>query len=100
MAALSLCDFSIDRFIFAGFPPRKSPQRERFMEKFSHETVPIVLMDTPYRMTKLLQEVQSTFGKQQQILLACDLTLKKEMVFRAVSEISYPGSEDRSGSLS
>ena len=52
------------------------------MEKFSHETVPIVLMDTPYRMTKLLQEVQSTFGKQQQILLACDLTLKKEMVFR------------------
>jgi 16S rRNA (cytidine1402-2'-O)-methyltransferase len=82
MAALSVCDFSIDRFIFAGFPPRKSPQRERFMEKFSHEIVPIVLMDTPYRMTKLLQEVQSVFGKQQQILLACDLTLKKEMVFR------------------
>lgn len=82
MAALSLCDFSIDRFIFAGFPPQKNPQREKFMEKFSHETVPVVLMDTPYRMTKLLQEVQSAFGKQQQILLACDLTLKKETVLR------------------
>jgi 16S rRNA (cytidine1402-2'-O)-methyltransferase len=88
MAALSLCDFSIDRFIFAGFPPRKNPQRERFLEKFAHETVPVVLMDTPYRMTKLLQEVQSVFGKQQQILLACDLTLKKEIVFRGrVGEI-------------
>ena len=52
------------------------------MEKFSHETIPVVLMDTPYRMTKLLQEVQSVFGKQQQILLACDLTLKKERVLR------------------
>ncbi|MBW6467138.1 MAG: 16S rRNA (cytidine(1402)-2'-O)-methyltransferase [Brevefilum sp.] len=82
MAALSLCDFSIDRFIFAGFPPRKSQQREGFLANFSHETVPIVLMDTPYRLTKLLQEVQSVFGKQQQILLACDLTLKTEAIFR------------------
>jgi 16S rRNA (cytidine1402-2'-O)-methyltransferase len=82
MAALSLCDFSIDHFFFAGFPPRKSPQREGFLEKFSHETVPVVLMDTPYRMTKLLQEVQFVFGKEQQILLACDLTLKKEMILR------------------
>jgi 16S rRNA (cytidine1402-2'-O)-methyltransferase len=82
MAALSLCDFSIDRFIFAGFPPRKSQQREGFLAIFSQETVPLVLMDTPYRLTKLLQEVQSVFGKQQQILLACDLTLKTEAIFR------------------
>jgi 16S rRNA C1402 (ribose-2'-O) methylase RsmI len=39
-------------------------------------------MDTPYRLTKLLTEVQSVFGKNQQILLACDLTLKKEGIYR------------------
>ena len=39
-------------------------------------------MDTPYRLTKLLEEIVVHFGKKQDILLACDLTLKKEAVFR------------------
>ena len=82
MAALSLCDFPIDRFIFSGFPPRKSQQREGFLQKYTAETVPVILMDTPYRLTKLLEEVLTVFGKHQEILLACDLTQKKEAVFR------------------
>ncbi len=82
MAALSLCDFSIDRFLFAGFPPRKTEHRLSFLCKLSHESVPVVLMDTPYRLTKLLTEAESVFGKNQDILLACDLTQKKEAVFR------------------
>ena len=82
MAALSLCDFSIDRFVFAGFPPCKSQLREGFLAKYKTESVPVILMDTPYRLTKLLEEVQSVYGKHQDILLACDLTLRKEAVFR------------------
>ncbi|MDY6846487.1 MAG: 16S rRNA (cytidine(1402)-2'-O)-methyltransferase [Chloroflexota bacterium] len=88
MSALSLCDFSIERFIFAGFPPRKSGQREGFLSKFRNETIPVILMDTPYRMDKLLDEVQNVFGKNQDILLACDLTQRTEAIFRGpVSEI-------------
>jgi 16S rRNA (cytidine1402-2'-O)-methyltransferase len=88
MAALSLCDFSIERFIFAGFPPRKSEQREGFLAKYRTESVPVILMDTPYRLNKLLGEVESIFGKNQDILLACDLTQRKEAIFRGpVSEI-------------
>jgi 16S rRNA (cytidine1402-2'-O)-methyltransferase len=87
-SALSLCDFSIERFIFAGFPPRKSEQREGFLAKYRNESVPVVLMDTPYRLTKLLEEVAAIFGKKQDILLACNMTLKKEAIFRgSVSEI-------------
>ncbi len=82
MAALSLCDFPIDRFVFAGFPPRKSEHREGFLAKYKSETVPVILMDTPYRLTKLLEEVGSVFGKYQDLLLACDLTLKKEAIYR------------------
>ncbi len=82
MTAISLCDFSIDRFVFAGFPPRKNEHREGFLAKYKNETIPVILMDTPYRMTKLLGEVASIFGKTQDILLACDLTQKKEAVFR------------------
>jgi 16S rRNA (cytidine1402-2'-O)-methyltransferase len=90
MAALSLCDFSIDRFVFAGFPPVKSHLRLGFIAKYKYETVPVILMDTPYRLTKLLSEVQSVFGKHQDILLACDLTSKKEAVFRGRIEDILP----------
>ena len=82
MTALSLCDFSIDRFIFAGFPPQKSPERQKFLRKYQNETIPVILMDTPYRLTKLLTEVQAIFGKGQDILLTCDLTQKTEAIFR------------------
>jgi 16S rRNA (cytidine1402-2'-O)-methyltransferase len=88
MAALSLCDFPITRFVFAGFPPRKTERREPFLADYKSIKVPLILMDTPYRLTKLLEEVQSVFGKHQQILLACDMTLKKESIYRGtVSEI-------------
>jgi 16S rRNA (cytidine1402-2'-O)-methyltransferase len=82
MTALSLCDFSIDQFIFAGFPPQKSPERQNFLKKYQNETIPVLLMDTPYRLTKLLTEIQDIFGKGQDILLACDLTQKTEAIFR------------------
>jgi len=82
MAALSLCDFSIDRFIFAGFPPRKTQHREGFLKKYASETIPIILMDTPYRLTKLLTEVMNVFGNHQEILLACDMTLQTEAIYR------------------
>jgi 16S rRNA (cytidine1402-2'-O)-methyltransferase len=88
MAAPSLCDFPIDRFIFVGFPPRKRPERESFLQKYVGQTTPLILMDTPYRLTKLLTEVQSLFGKGTDILLACDMTQKKETVFRgSIQEI-------------
>jgi 16S rRNA C1402 (ribose-2'-O) methylase RsmI len=39
-------------------------------------------------LTKLLEEVAAIFGKNQDILLACDMTLKKEAILRGpVSEI-------------
>lgn len=82
MAALSLCDFSIDRFVFAGFPPRKTQRREGFLEKYATETIPVILMDTPYRLTKLLTEVRNVFGDHQEILLACDMTLRTEAIYR------------------
>jgi 16S rRNA (cytidine1402-2'-O)-methyltransferase len=88
LAALSLCDFPIDRFVFAGFPPRKSPERESFLKKYLGQTTPLILMDTPYRLTKLLTEVQSLFGKGTDILLACDMTQKKETIYRgAIQEV-------------
>ena len=88
MATLSIMDFKLDRFLFAGFLPRESEQRKKELLRLKGLHMPIILMDTPYRLTKLLDEVGLVFGKGQQATLACDLTLSSENIFRGnIAEI-------------
>lgn len=87
-AALSLLPIPLTSFYFAGFLPRETAARSRKLSELKSINVPIVLMDTPYRLGKLLDETISAFGKNQAALLACDLTLPSEMVLRgSLSEI-------------
>ena len=81
MAALSLCPFDMETFTFLGFLPPKTEQRSAVLQKHKISDSPIILMDTPYRLTKLLDEVSKTFGQQQQIFLALDLTLPSEAAY-------------------
>jgi len=55
--ALALSGFSHDKFNFYGFAPRKSPERERGILDFIRCSKTSILMDTPYRMEKLLGEI-------------------------------------------
>lgn len=80
-AALSLCPFDMENFTFLGFLPPKTEQRAAVLQKYKLSDNPIILMDTPYRLVKLLDEVNKTFGRQQQIFLALDLTLPSEATF-------------------
>jgi 16S rRNA (cytidine1402-2'-O)-methyltransferase len=81
MAALSLCPFDMETFTFLGFLPPKTEHRSAVLQKYKISDSPIILMDTPYRLTKLLDEVGKTFGRQQQIFLALDLTLPSEATY-------------------
>lgn len=81
MAALSLCPFDMETFTFLGFLPPKTEHRSAVLKKYKSSDSPIILMDTPYRLTKLLDEVSKTFGRQQQIFLALDLTLPSEATY-------------------
>ena len=78
-AALSICPFDMENFTFFGFLPPKTEQRAAVLQKHKFSECPLILMDTPYRLVKLLDEVSRTFGRQQQIFLALDLTLPSEM---------------------
>lgn len=80
-AALSLCPFDMETFLFLGFLPPKTEQRSAVLQKFKSNDSPIILMDTPYRLAKLLDEISKVFGRQQKIFLACDLTLPTEAIF-------------------
>ena len=80
MSALSVSPIPLNEFIFAGFLPRKDPERISKLRNLQSIRMPLVLMDTPYRLGKLLEEVETVFGKNRQVTLAIDLTLHSELV--------------------
>ncbi|MBW6473957.1 MAG: 16S rRNA (cytidine(1402)-2'-O)-methyltransferase [Anaerolineaceae bacterium] len=82
MAALSVLDFKLDRFYFAGFLPREKDHRKSVLHSLRSMDVPIILMDTPYRLQKLLEEVGQTFGKNRRITLGINITMDNEIFLR------------------
>ncbi len=82
MAALSVLDFNLGQYVFGGFLSRDPDQRRKELFSLRSLHMPVVLMDTPYRMLPLLDDVAKVFGKGQQITLTADLTLPKETIYR------------------
>jgi 16S rRNA (cytidine1402-2'-O)-methyltransferase len=82
MAALSVLDFHLERFIFGGFLPRDPDQRRRALTLYSKQKMPLVLMDTPYRLGALLDDVIKVYGKGMWVTVAFDLTLPTEFIYR------------------
>lgn len=88
MAALSILDSPLERFVFAGFLPRDPENRVRELTRLKAMNLPLILMDTPYRLQSLLADVQKVFGVGQRITLAANLTLPNERILRGtVKEI-------------
>jgi 16S rRNA (cytidine1402-2'-O)-methyltransferase len=88
MAALSVLDFEIRQFVFGGFLPRDPDTRRQELARLRGMGMPVVLLDTPYRLTALLQDVLKVFGKNAIVTLAADLTLPDEKILRGpVSEL-------------
>ena len=82
MAALSLLDARIQNFVFGGFLSRDPQTRRLELTRYRGYRMPLVLMDTPYRLTALLEDVVKVFGKGQWVMVAIDLTLPGEVVYR------------------
>lgn len=81
IAAISICPFDLRQFQFLGFLPPKTEQRKYALQRHNNNENALILMDTPYRMAKLLEEVANAFGKNQNIFLATDLTLPSEKIY-------------------
>jgi 16S rRNA (cytidine1402-2'-O)-methyltransferase len=82
MAALSILDVKLDRFIYAGFLPRDREERRRALKHLRATRFPIILMDAPYRLTPLLDDLEAVYGTGVTITLAMDITLPGETIFR------------------
>ncbi len=81
MAALSLSGFTLNEFIFKGFLSQKTEERAKEVKDLVKEKRPIVLMDTPYRLEKLINELNKEMPERG-VFLAANTTQREEWSFR------------------
>ena len=87
IASIVLSGFDISRFYYAGFLSPKSEIRKKELQSLKYLKRTIVLMEAPYRLKAILQDIKDIF-EHRKIFVAFDLTMQSEKKFRGnASEI-------------
>ena len=81
ISALVASGLKINKFIFDGFPPRKSNELESYLEKFLFEKRTLVLFESPRRIKKLAQVSLKIFGEKRRVCLAKDISKLHQKFF-------------------
>jgi 16S rRNA (cytidine1402-2'-O)-methyltransferase len=76
--AVALSGLGEKGFIFAGFLPHKSGGRKRELRKWAAADLPVVLYESPYRLLKLLDEIEQHLGAERTVFAGRELTKKFE----------------------
>ncbi len=82
LAALVVCGFDTTSFFFAGMLPRDKADRKRRAKELAQRRETVLLLEAPYRLAQLLDELAEGFGPKREAFVAMDLTLPKERVAR------------------
>src|SRR2546425_3114316 len=81
VAALTASGLPADEFHFIGFLPQKSGQRRNKLQTLKSSPGTLVLYESPYRMERLLRELNEIFPDRS-VVLARELTKKFEEFLR------------------
>lgn len=86
----SVAGFSMDRFLFLGFPPQKNKRRQ-FFEAAAQSAYPVAFYESPYRILKSLQEFGAALSQENkndklQAVVGRELTKKFETIYRGSIE--------------
>ncbi|MFH1424017.1 MAG: 16S rRNA (cytidine(1402)-2'-O)-methyltransferase [Candidatus Nealsonbacteria bacterium] len=84
IAAASISGFSVDRFVFLGFPPVKK-KRKKFFEEAVSSKYPVVFFESKYRILKTLKEL-ALLNSRLPLVVCRELTKKFETVYRGTVE--------------
>lgn len=85
MTLLSLVSEKVTQFYFVGFLPADNEIRSKELKKLSSQNQAMVLMDTPYRLVKLLTELEPLI-KQRKLLLGLNLTQEEEWILEGTTK--------------
>lgn len=93
--AVALSGFPHERFIFEGFIPAKSEPRMQALKRIIKQKEVSILMDTPYRMKKMVEELKSLNIKRE-VFLGIDLNKKSEILIRgSIKQVLKKMPEDK-----
>lgn len=79
--AIALSGFCAKQFIFQGFLPQKTQERNETWKRMQENSSMQVFMDTPYRLIKCLEELQE-FCPERDLFMGCDLNSDIELCVR------------------
>jgi 16S rRNA (cytidine1402-2'-O)-methyltransferase len=87
LSALIASGLSTESFAFHGFLPSKEGQRRSVLEalRARNEHTTHIFYETPHRIADALADIVATFGPQQRIALARELTKLHEEVLRGTA---------------
>jgi len=86
MAAISSSGLPSGEFVFVGFPPHRSNDRKRWLERISLETRLVVLFEAPHRIQQTLRELEALTGPDRVVAIGRELTkAHEELVVRPIS---------------
>ncbi len=86
LPALICSGFDFEKFYYYGWLSPKKDERRKELLRIKGIKEVIVLLDTPYRLKSLLTDVVKILRKNTKTVLAFDLTMKTENIFRGTAE--------------
>ena len=85
--ALCLSSLGHERFAFLGYLPRKKGARKKLIEKVKSWDLVLVFFESPYRLTKSMEDLQDILGNRQ-ITVAREMSKKfEELVEGSLEEV-------------
>lgn len=88
MMALSISGLPTDRFTFLGFLPRSAGKQQKLIQQFAELPATFIVYESPFRVAKLLQNIETALGGDTEVAAISELTKLHEKVLRGpVSEI-------------
>lgn len=88
MTALMTAGILENSFKYIGFLSPKTEIRQKELKELNKENIPVVFLETPYRMRPLLNDIMQFCGKNKQLTFAYKMTQKEEFVLNgSISDI-------------
>jgi len=81
VTALAASGFDTQPFLFLGFPPTRSTDRKRWLDRLVAADATVVFFESPHRVRHTLEEIKARVGDVR-ILLARELTKVHETLVR------------------
>ncbi len=97
MGLLSLSGKRLDEFLFRGFLPAETESRGRALKDLTKEHRAIIIMDTPYRLKKTLNDMKEHFSNRR-FLLTINLSQEDETILegtidKIISSLTFDKAE-------